>query len=170
MLGYEPSRVTSRLFLADYSRCAFDLGITPRQFLEEHNPMYDRGEQELAPYVTEVRQAGAGHAQVLLINNNSLPFAGDGTNPLGVLAQGRGPQPHGHGTAAGQLGPARGGGAIVPRRGQPGRAAGVRPHRPDQPESVLIPDPVQVIGWSFRSRPELPEQATGRDIGNQHNS
>src|SRR5262245_44340000 len=35
MLGYEPSRVRSRLFLADYTRAAFDLGITPQQFLTD---------------------------------------------------------------------------------------------------------------------------------------
>jgi hypothetical protein len=85
VLGYEPSPVRSRLFLADYTRCAFDLGITLRQFLTEHNPMFNRGEQELAPYVTEVRQAGDGHSQVLLINNSSLPFAPEHGNPLGVL-------------------------------------------------------------------------------------
>ena len=30
MLGYEPSKVRSRHFLADYSRGEFDLGITPQ--------------------------------------------------------------------------------------------------------------------------------------------
>lgn len=34
MLGYEPSRVTSRFLISDYSRCATDLGLSPREFLE----------------------------------------------------------------------------------------------------------------------------------------
>ena len=51
ILGYEPSRVVSRLFLADYTRAAFDLGITPQQFLNELNPMYKKGEELLGRYI-----------------------------------------------------------------------------------------------------------------------
>ena len=47
MLGYEPSGVHSRLFLADYSRAASDLGIIPQRFLRDFNPMYRRGEELL---------------------------------------------------------------------------------------------------------------------------
>src|SRR5207244_9200311 len=32
ILGYEPSKVESCLFLADFTRAAFDLGITPERF------------------------------------------------------------------------------------------------------------------------------------------
>ena len=85
MLGYEPSQVQSRLFLADYTRAAFDLGITPQRFLKEHNPMYRPGEELLARYVTELPQPRAGHARILLINNSSLPFTETRTNPLGVM-------------------------------------------------------------------------------------
>jgi hypothetical protein len=38
LLGYEPSKVHSRLFLADYSRCAFDLGVEPQRFLQDWHP------------------------------------------------------------------------------------------------------------------------------------
>ena len=42
VLGYEPSKVRSRLFLADYSRAANDLGITPQDFLRgDHIPDSD---------------------------------------------------------------------------------------------------------------------------------
>jgi hypothetical protein len=85
MLGYEPSQVHSRLFLADYSRAAFDLGITPRQFLGEYNPMYRRGEELLGRYVTELPQPEPGRARILLINNSSSPFTEARTNPLGVM-------------------------------------------------------------------------------------
>jgi hypothetical protein len=85
MLGYEASRVRSRLALADYTRCAFDLGITPERFLHEHNPMFAPGARLLEPYVTEVRQAAAEHLQILLINNSWLPFTPARTNPLGVM-------------------------------------------------------------------------------------
>jgi hypothetical protein len=85
MLGYEPSKVRSRLFLADYSRAAFDLGITPRQFLQDRNPMYRHNEELLARYVTELPQPAEGHARIVLLNNSSLPFTEEHTNPLGVM-------------------------------------------------------------------------------------
>ena len=85
MLGYEPSKVRSRLFLADYTRAAFDLGITPQQFLQDFNPMYRRGEELLARYVTELPQPADGHARILLVNNSSPPFAEARTHPLGVM-------------------------------------------------------------------------------------
>ena len=85
MLGYEPSKVRSRLFLADYCRAAFDQGITPQQFLQDFNPMYRKGEELLGRYVTELPQPAEGHARILLINNSSLPFTEDRTNPLGVM-------------------------------------------------------------------------------------
>ena len=85
MLGYEPSKVRSRLFLADYARATFDLGITPQQFLQDFNPMYRRGEELLGRYITELPQPADGHARILLINNSLLPFTEDGANSLGVM-------------------------------------------------------------------------------------
>jgi hypothetical protein len=85
MLGYEPSNVESRLFLADYSHAAFDLGITPTQFLQDFNPMYNKGEDFLGRYVTELPQPLDGLSRILLVNNSSLPFTDSRTNPLGVM-------------------------------------------------------------------------------------
>ena len=85
MLGYESTRVRSRLFLTDYTRAAFDLDISPQQFLADYNPMYVKGEECLAKYVTEVPQPTDGHSRIVLINNSSLPFTDDRTNPLGVM-------------------------------------------------------------------------------------
>ena len=85
MLGYEPSKVHSRLFLGDYIRAAFDLGITPQQFLQDYNPMFKKGEELVAQYATELPQPEPVHARILLINNSSLPFTETRTNPLGVM-------------------------------------------------------------------------------------
>jgi hypothetical protein len=85
MLGYEPSHVRSRLSLADYSRCAFDRGLTPEQFLSDLNPMFHRGNEALSSYITELPPQAAGHSRILLINNSRLPFTDAGTNPLGVF-------------------------------------------------------------------------------------
>ncbi len=85
ILGYEPSRVISRLVLADFTRTSFDLGITPQQFLNDFNPMYKKGEELLGRYVTELPQPDEGHSRILVINNSSLPFTEARTNPLGVM-------------------------------------------------------------------------------------
>ena len=93
VLGYEPTGVTSRLFLADYSRAAYDLGRTPREFLAEFNPMFRSGEDRLAGYVTEVPEALSGHARIVLVNNSSRPYTPGGTDSLGVLHKAEVPRP-----------------------------------------------------------------------------
>lgn len=85
MLGYEQSNVESRLFLADYTHAAFDLGITPQQFSEDFNPMFKKGEELLLPYTTELPQPAEGHSRILLVNNSHLPFAEARTNSLDVM-------------------------------------------------------------------------------------
>lgn len=85
MLGYEPSLVHSRLFMADYSHAAFDLGLTPQQYIQEFNPMYKKGEEQLADYITELPQPKDGHSQILLINNSTLSFTNNRSNSLGVM-------------------------------------------------------------------------------------
>lgn len=85
MLGYEPSSVQSRLFLSDYTRCAFTLGIEVEQFLREFNPMFRRGEEALKRFTTTLEPSINGHPQILLVNNSSLSFTEARVNPLGVM-------------------------------------------------------------------------------------
>lgn len=85
MLGYEPSRVRSRLFMADYSKCAHTLGLTPREFLEHHNPMYAAGAKLLEPHVTQVECFNPSFAQIVVINNSSAAM--DGVGLQGVMHQ-----------------------------------------------------------------------------------
>ena len=87
MLGYEPSAVQSRLHMADYTRAAADVGITPNQFLIEYNPMFKHGEEKLLPYAIELPQPQPGHSTIVLVNNCSLEYSASGSNPLGVLHQ-----------------------------------------------------------------------------------
>jgi hypothetical protein len=58
MLGYEPSQVHSRLFLADYTHAAFDLGLTPQEFLQDFNPMFRMESREICPRPTRHAQTG----------------------------------------------------------------------------------------------------------------
>ena len=85
VLGYEPSTVGSVLRMADYSRAAHDLGMSPKEFLDRHNPMFTASEKLLQPYIAVVPAPPPGAARLVLVNNSKMPF--DGVSPQGVLHQ-----------------------------------------------------------------------------------
>jgi hypothetical protein len=85
MLGYEPSIIHSRIFIADYTRCAFELGISAQAFLNEPLPGLPQPHQILSSYVTELPQPEHGHSRLLLINNSATSFRERAAYPLGVL-------------------------------------------------------------------------------------
>lgn len=85
MLGYEPTAIQSRLFMADYTRCAHDNGLSVRRFLDERNPMFSEGARLLQPYVSPVACFDPTRAQIVLINNSSNDP--NGQNLLGVMHQ-----------------------------------------------------------------------------------
>jgi hypothetical protein len=93
LLGYEPTPISSRLAIADYSRCAFERGLTPTEFLERHNPMFPAGEDLLAEYTTEIREFDSKQSQVLLINNSAAEFNPEERAWQGVLHQATIPEP-----------------------------------------------------------------------------
>ncbi|HEY1190206.1 MAG TPA: hypothetical protein VGE74_21350 [Gemmata sp.] len=82
VLGYEPTRVRSRFWVADGSAAAFRAGLALGAYLKAHNPMVPAGEAALAPFVTELNLPH-GEAFVIVVNNSQLPHE-DG-NPLGLL-------------------------------------------------------------------------------------
>ncbi len=85
MLGYEPSRVRSRLFMADYAKCAHAMGLTPREFLDNHNPMFAAGAKLLEPYIAQVECFNPALPQIVVINNSSRAL--DGIGLQGVMHQ-----------------------------------------------------------------------------------
>lgn len=85
ILGYEPTSVRSKISMADYSRCAHELGITPDRFLEDFNPMYEKGLEKLAPFTTELREFDPASFQILIINNSSNPLSETEPKWQGVL-------------------------------------------------------------------------------------
>jgi hypothetical protein len=93
LLGYEPSSVSSSLAIADYTRAAHDWGIDPKTLLSDFNPMFAGHERRLLPYVTRLEAFDPGAAQILLLNNSSLPYREDGGNVLGVMHQATVPNP-----------------------------------------------------------------------------
>lgn len=70
MLGYEPTTVKSELQIADYTRCALDLGMTPADFLQRHNPMFAAGQELLEPYTTRLNDWHEERPRIVLINNS----------------------------------------------------------------------------------------------------
>lgn len=75
MLGYEPSDVESTLAVSDYTKCAFDLGLSPQEFMAQHNPMFQAGHGLLQPYTTSVPCFSQSDYRILCINNSSAPFS-----------------------------------------------------------------------------------------------
>lgn len=75
MLGYEPSPVESEVAIIDYARCAWDLGLTPKEFLLKHNPMFQRNRELLEPYTTRIPCFDSDDYQILCINNSTAPYS-----------------------------------------------------------------------------------------------
>jgi hypothetical protein len=93
LLGYEPTPVRSEIRIADYSRCARDLGLTPLEFLDRHNPMFHASDNRLREYTTLVREFDPEQYQILLINNSSCALGEGDPAWLGVLHQATIPHP-----------------------------------------------------------------------------
>jgi len=85
MLGYEPSPVEAELGVADYSRCAYDRGLTPAEFLDRHNPMFAAGESLLEPYITRLTCFRNRRSLIVLVNNSDAPYDPAGRSWQGVL-------------------------------------------------------------------------------------
>jgi hypothetical protein len=85
MLGYEPSEVASELAMADYAKCAYDMGLQPRDSLTVHNPMFASGEDVLRPYTWKVEGFSNRHAQIVVINNSIAPDSANENAWQGVL-------------------------------------------------------------------------------------
>jgi hypothetical protein len=85
MLGYEPSEVDSQLAIADYAQCAWDMGLSPKDFLARHNPIFRAGEDLLRPYTTTIPCFSRRDYQIVCINNSSAPFTASGTTWQGTL-------------------------------------------------------------------------------------
>lgn len=54
MLGYEPSQVASEHELSDYLRFSHGMGMTPAEFLQQHNPILHNGRELLTRYTSRV--------------------------------------------------------------------------------------------------------------------
>ena len=84
MLGYEPSEVQSNVELTDHTRCAFEHGLSPVEFIDRHNPMFDDdATTQLSRFVTPLEPFDNHSFQILIINNSQSSPGSD--RLLGVL-------------------------------------------------------------------------------------
>jgi hypothetical protein len=90
LLGYEASRVRSRVFVADAERAAVRAGLPVNEYLAAHNPMTPAGEARLWPVATELA-VPVNEPFVVVLNNSLLPH-GPG-RVLGVLHKAEVPAP-----------------------------------------------------------------------------
>lgn len=85
MLGYEPTKVDSRVSVADYSKWIETQAISTMTYFGSNTEVNTaRDEDELEPFVTEFSPFSNDHYHLLLLNNSK---AFDG-NPLGVFHRG----------------------------------------------------------------------------------
>ncbi|MDB5311872.1 MAG: hypothetical protein JWO38_6074 [Gemmataceae bacterium] len=92
LLGYEPSAVRSRVFVADAHRAASAAGLGIGEYLAANNPMSPAGEAVLRPFVTELA-VPHGELYLVAINNSLMPLEPGGATPLGVLHKAEVPSP-----------------------------------------------------------------------------
>ncbi len=85
MLGYEPSEVDAELEFSDFSKCAFDLGLTPKEFMAKHNPMFQSGYELLQPYSTRIPCYSRTDFQIVCVNNSSASLSQDRPAWQGML-------------------------------------------------------------------------------------
>ncbi|MHC4880095.1 MAG: hypothetical protein ACYTGL_26900 [Planctomycetota bacterium] len=86
MLGYEPTDVESRFSLQDYSQCAFDIGLTPAEFLDHHNPMFPDSQNRLQKYTTRATMKRGRTAPLLLLLERSDRRSPSGSALRNLLA------------------------------------------------------------------------------------
>lgn len=81
LLGYEPTKIESKLLFADYHQLIAEYGISADEYYEAYNPMFKDGAQRLRPYIREVEAFDSNAYQIVVINNSGL----NSDQTLGVL-------------------------------------------------------------------------------------
>lgn len=84
LLGYEPTTVRSRFWIADSSAAAVTEGLRLDDYLAMFNPMFPIGEAKLNRFVTEL-ELPHGDSFIVAINNSQLRYDPALGNPAGVL-------------------------------------------------------------------------------------
>lgn len=72
MLGYEPTKIESKLFFGDYHQLVTNKKIPIAKYYELHNPIFKDGEELLKPYINEIENFDKKTYKIVLLNNSDL--------------------------------------------------------------------------------------------------
>lgn len=72
MLGYEPTKVESKLSFADYHQLITNNNIPVDKYYELYNPLFKKGVELLKPYITEIETFDKEAYKIVLMNNSDL--------------------------------------------------------------------------------------------------
>lgn len=84
MLGYEPTKVESKLYIADYHQLITENNIPVDKYFELYNPLFKKGEELLKPYISEVEHFDKETYRIVIMNNSDL----NSKKTYGVLHKG----------------------------------------------------------------------------------
>ncbi|WP_158975944.1 hypothetical protein [Cellulophaga sp. L1A9] len=70
MLGYEPSEITSELYIADYHKFATNNEFAPTDYLRNFTPVFKEEESLLLPFITKIASFHKNTYKIVLINNS----------------------------------------------------------------------------------------------------
>ena len=70
MLGYEPSDISSELYIADFHKFANDNDISPKNYLRNFTPIFKEEEALLIPFITKIESFCKNTYKIVLINNS----------------------------------------------------------------------------------------------------
>ena len=81
ILGYEPTKIESKILFADYHRFITENNIPIEKYYKLYNPIFKDGEEQLTPYIKEVKYFDKNAYKIVVINNSDL----NSDKTLGVL-------------------------------------------------------------------------------------
>jgi len=72
MLGYEPTKIESKLSFADYHQLITKNDIPADKYYELYNPLFKKGLELLKPYISKVEGFDKETYKIVLLNNSDL--------------------------------------------------------------------------------------------------
>jgi len=72
VLGYEPTKIESRILFADHHQFMVDKNLSIEQYYKLYNPIYKVGEERLSPYITANKNLDKTSYHIIIINNSDL--------------------------------------------------------------------------------------------------
>lgn len=72
VLGYEPTKIESRILFADYHRFVSENKLSIDEYYKLYNPIFKVGEKRLSPYIIANKKLDKTSFHIVIINNSDL--------------------------------------------------------------------------------------------------